>query len=53
VDNTLTINELKYLKNLINTSGDIGYKISVGSMDKKVDCKELRDKIERTINGTS
>lgn len=46
----MTIDELKYLRNLIATSGDMGCKWRIGDMKEFVDCSELYKKIEGEIN---
>jgi hypothetical protein len=45
----LNVDELKYLRNLIAISGDLGCIISVGDMTRKVNCNELHKKIDSMI----
>ena len=49
----LSIDELKYLRNLIKVSGDCGYSWKIGNMSTMVDCNKLVEKIERIIWQTS
>lgn len=47
----LTIDELKYIKNLISVSGDMGCSYKIGDMQNMINCKELYNKIQEIING--
>lgn len=44
-----TIDELKYLRNLIVSSGDMGYRWKIGDMKEMIDCYKLESKIREII----
>lgn len=46
---TFTNDELKYIRNLIATSGDMGCKCRVGNMEKLISCSKLKMKIDKAL----
>lgn len=45
----LTKDELMYIRNLIKTSGDLGYSFKIGNMVNMINCNDLFNKIAEVL----